>query len=186
MPARCAIFLALAVLQAQAFTRFIDHATPVRVRIDNDAGAPAGVIDYARAECSRILKNAGIAVEWTTAGRPADLRVTISSEPGGTQRSVLGYVLRNWEGASAYVIWPRVGPWLGIDTPAFEIVGRVMAHEIGHLLLGNAPHSETGIMRAVWTADDLRSSAWGAFFFTPAEQSQMRAEATRRCAHTVY
>jgi len=186
MQGRFAIVLAFAVLRVQAFTRDMDHAERVRVRVDNEAGAPAGVLNYARVECARILRNAGIEVQWTSDASSGDLRVGIISEPGGTAPSVLGYVLRNGEGASAYVIWPRVGPWLAVDRPAFEIVGRVMAHEIGHLLLGNAPHSSAGVMRAVWTADDLRSTAWGAFFFTPGEQSMMRTEAARKGGHATY
>jgi hypothetical protein len=36
-----------------------------------------------------------------------------------------------------------------------ELLGRALAHEVGHLLLGVRGHSRTGIMRAVWTADEL-------------------------------
>jgi len=36
-----------------------------------------------------------------------------------------------------------------------ELLGRALAHEVGHLLLGVRGHSRTGIMRAVWTDDEL-------------------------------
>ena len=36
-----------------------------------------------------------------------------------------------------------------------ELLGRALAHEVGHLLLGVLGHSRTGIMRAVWTDDEL-------------------------------
>jgi hypothetical protein len=36
-----------------------------------------------------------------------------------------------------------------------ELLGRALAHEVGHLLLGGRGHSRTGIMRAVWTDEEL-------------------------------
>ena len=44
-----------------------------------------------------------------------------------------------------------------------ELLGRALAHEVGHLLLGVRGHSRTGIMRAVWTDDELtrdRAEDW--------------------------
>jgi hypothetical protein len=42
----------------------------------------------------------------------------------------------------------------GID--AGTLLGRVMAHEIGHLLLGTATHRPTGLMRAAWSTTLLQ------------------------------
>jgi hypothetical protein len=55
-----------------------------------------------------------------------------------------------------------------------------MAHEITHLLLGSQDHSELGLMRGQWSADDLRtvSSAW---LGLPVRSSQfMQKEAFQR------
>jgi len=49
----------------------------------------------------------------------------------------------------------------------------VMAHEIGHLLLPDAPHAPVGLMRGVWPADDLRAEAAGSFFFTPDQSASL-------------
>jgi hypothetical protein len=48
-----------------------------------------------------------------------------------------------------------------------EILGYVMAHEIGHLLLGFHAHSSTGIMEARWSGPELQSIAMGRLAFTP-------------------
>ena len=48
-----------------------------------------------------------------------------------------------------------------------EILGYVMAHEIGHLLLGFHAHSSTGIMEARWSGSELQSIAMGRLAFTP-------------------
>ena len=36
------------------------------------------------------------------------------------------------------------------NVPWTTVLGRAVAHEIGHLLLGTAEHASTGLMRAVW------------------------------------
>ncbi len=55
-----------------------------------------------------------------------------------------------------------------------ELLGRALAHEVGHLLLGVRGHSRTGIMRAVWTDDELtrdRSEDW---MFTTADRQRLQ------------
>ena len=37
-----------------------------------------------------------------------------------------------------------------------RLLGRAMAHEIGHLLLGTTHHASRGLMRGVWTTIDLQ------------------------------
>jgi hypothetical protein len=40
------------------------------------------------------------------------------------------------------------------------LVGRVAAHEIGHLLIGTRTHSRDGLMRAAWDVGRIRPSDW--------------------------
>ena len=51
------------------------------------------------------------------------------------------------------------------------LLGRVMAQEIGHMLLGPKAHSRTGIMRAFWVDHELSTAARQELVFT-AEQSR--------------
>ena len=54
------------------------------------------------------------------------------------------------------------------------LLGRAIAHEIGHLLLGSAEHPRSGLMRALWSHDELRGlkpAHWG---FSTREAAQMR------------
>jgi hypothetical protein len=60
------------------------------------------------------------------------------------------------------------------EIPA-SVLGHVMTHEIGHLLLGSNAHSHLGIMQARWHRDQLRSIAVGGLLFTPGQAAQMRA-----------
>jgi hypothetical protein len=43
------------------------------------------------------------------------------------------------------------------------LLGRAIAHEVGHLLLGSGYHSERGVMRAEWPDQMLSGTAtdWG-------------------------
>jgi hypothetical protein len=36
------------------------------------------------------------------------------------------------------------------------LLGRAIAHELGHLLLGTTSHEREGLMRAYWLADEVR------------------------------
>jgi hypothetical protein len=40
------------------------------------------------------------------------------------------------------------------------VLGRAIAHEIGHLLIGTTMHPSTGLMRAVWTPKDVAGEDW--------------------------
>ena len=60
------------------------------------------------------------------------------------------------------------------STRTAVLLGRAIAHEIGHLLLGSAEHARLGLMRALWSNDELRGlkpANWGV---SRREAAQMR------------
>ena len=59
-------------------------------------------------------------------------------------------------------------------TQAGVLLGRAIAHEIGHLLLGTTAHTRTGLMRAVWSSDALQRSNAADWLFTPSDARAMR------------
>jgi hypothetical protein len=60
------------------------------------------------------------------------------------------------------------------------ILGHVIAHEVGHVLMG-AGHSETGIMRGEWSRDDLQRMSGGLLLdFTDQQSRQLRSAVMRR------
>ena len=67
----------------------------------------------------------------------------------------------------------------GMDTPT--LMGRALAHEIGHLLLGTAAHASAGVMRAAWSQTALRR-ADGDWTFTDADARVMRERVRARNA----
>ena len=66
------------------------------------------------------------------------------------------------------------------------LLGYVIAHELGHLLLGPG-HAAKGVMRAVWDLGDLEAIRQNRLKFSPAEGSRMRRvlQGTVSCGATV-
>jgi len=60
------------------------------------------------------------------------------------------------------------------------ILGHVMTHEIGHVLLNLDMHSATGIMRGNWNMNDLLGAVRGQLVFTTQQAEVIRAEVARR------
>lgn len=61
-----------------------------------------------------------------------------------------------------------------------QILGHAIVHEIGHLLLNQESHSDTGIMRAEWDLVQLQDACYGYLVFTPSQAEVIRLEVTRR------
>ena len=61
-----------------------------------------------------------------------------------------------------------------------QILGTVIGHEIGHLLLNLKSHSDVGIMRGGWDHNDLQTISYGSLLFTPQQAEVIRADVSRR------
>ena len=60
------------------------------------------------------------------------------------------------------------------------LLGAMMAHEIGHLLLGVNSHSGEGIMSIPWDVHKLQQINLGDLGFTPEQAATLKAEALHR------
>jgi DDE superfamily endonuclease len=54
---------------------------------------------------------------------------------------------------------------------AAAVLGHVLAHEIGHILLGHNGHADEGLMKATWSAAEQRAMLYRPMRF-PADQSE--------------
>lgn len=71
------------------------------------------------------------------------------------------------------------GLWHGKE---FDVMlGRIIAHELGHLLLGKTEHSGVGIMKARWGSRDAEPANQGAKFY-PSQAKRIRAQIIARMA----
>lgn len=174
------------------------------VRVYDLAGVPAGVRREALAECSRILEAAGVPTTWTEGDPEAEeahsLDMTVRTEapseafearrslairfvrglPREAWRGALGFALPNaGYGVSATVFYDRIEA-----LPAVVPLGRarllanVLAHEIGHVLLGSNAHSRSGIMKGIWSRADYIAMRAGPLEFEGNEAVVLRSRAS--------
>jgi hypothetical protein len=171
----------------------IAQAPELNIRVYGFQGLSLEALPEAYTEAERLLSPTSIRLKWidctstvlssecTAPQLPADLTVRIVADalPPASARA-LG--LAAWSGdlAAAFIFYDRVAALRTSERFVPTILGRVMAHEITHLLLGSESHSEIGLMRGQWSADDLRTvnSAW---LGLPLRSAQfMQKEARRR------
>jgi hypothetical protein len=88
-------------------------------------------------------------------------------------------------GSLSYVFYNRVEEQTeNLDLRAV-LLGHIMAHELGHLLLGPTSHSPKGIMCAVWRPEDLRNAEQGVLLFTPDQSKRLRARLVLRSGRDI-
>jgi hypothetical protein len=62
------------------------------------------------------------------------------------------------------------------------VLGRAIAHEIGHLLLGTNGHAPTGLMREIWSRETLQRGRTHDWVFTASDSQAMRDAVRTRLA----
>lgn len=152
--------------------------------------SPAGGSELA-ATANRLLSQAGVVIGFvacysvgmetghpacTGPPGPADLILRILPPPRSAKGEQLGYAAMTPEGGSYISVFHKAkalrarGSCLSDGT----LLGYVVAHEMGHLLLGANSHSSAGLMRPLWTPHDVERMAQGRLRFDSGEASRMR------------
>ena len=65
-------------------------------------------------------------------------------------------------------------------TDSRVLLGRAIAHELGHLLLATTTHGPVGLMRAHWSQEEVRRGQPRDWSFAPSELAAMRRRAEAR------
>lgn len=193
------ILLAAGVADAAEWTVAEDRDRAIQVRVYNYAGVSAAVLKAAEGQASEALGRAGVRLEFVdcrlraedppkdeackSPASPLTLHVNIldvgmalsMARNTGTSRHCLGVALVTAGLPSrASVFFHRALELAKTSgAPLAAILGAMMAHEIGHLLLKQGAHSANGIMRAQWGAQELKSIAHGRLGFTADEASRL-------------
>jgi len=195
------VVLLLAAAAAPSAAAVLDvPVTPLVIRIYDAPAIASGHSLPALKEAHDILAAAGFAAEWVGCAMPrtsdgrcgvplggAELavRVVVAPRPAQETRNVaMGYSLVDpgtRGGALATVYLDRVTQFADTArSSTAALLGRAIAHEIGHLLLGTTEHGRAGVMRAFWSHDVVRRSRPHEWRFTPLEARRMRDAVTRR------
>jgi hypothetical protein len=139
----------------------------VVARVYDACGLPAGDAEAARATATAILKHAGITLISRSCPcdevvAPDELVIRVVRAPAGTEGASLGfsYIDRDRRGGTLGTVFADRVTTLAANVPvdARLLLGRAIAHEIGHLLIGVAGHERDGLMREKWTVLDLRKN----------------------------
>ena len=149
--------------------------TDVTVRLYHDGALAEADETKATATAAAILAAADVNLHWAHChtGAPSDARCARPLEPGelvlrltrverpAPRAAVLALgealvTARGGAPALATVHLDRVD-WLArhSGTDAIVLLGRAIAHEVTHLLTGNGRHATTGLMRPLWSSEEL-------------------------------
>jgi hypothetical protein len=160
------------------------------VRVYNYAGSSANMLGIAESEAERIFAKAGVHLEWqecpmTTRAESADSTCAAPLTPSDLRLRIVSRVKLMLIHASADATGFTIGdlatvqlePLLNLPTPTEHIrnqmLGRAIAHEIGHALLGGG-HSSQGIMQARWGGGQLELASANDMVFTPDQERALR------------
>jgi hypothetical protein len=155
------------------------------VKLFNDAAVGDEVFQPAKEEAAWLLKSICVEVTWVPCVvvsesnltpceapvRAIELHILSSPATNDFSEDTLGIAMphlgsRDHAGVFLSRVRQTVAWNVGIiNIP--ELLGCVMAHEIGHLLLHSTLHSKEGIMRAQFRSADLKKAAQRQLKFTP-------------------
>jgi hypothetical protein len=133
-----------------------DERPAFTVKLAIQFGMTATDLGKAKSETTRIFEAAGIAISWESVSAPISsgpsVTISLAAHPGESMTMVHGgpkraLAITSPSASRIFVFCARIASLAARSGEPFHaILGRVMAHEVGHLLLPGRPHSRTGVM----------------------------------------
>jgi hypothetical protein len=169
----------------------------ITVRIHNYAQVESSVLVKSERTTDEILSEAGLQVVWLDCWArripanepvcespmgPADLILNLLPQPMSRRFDLrigaLGVALEEAGGGLAFDAWifcDLVKNAAAHGHLTHEVLlGTVIAHELGHLLLSTNSHSAFGLMREHWSGKDLSAVERRAMYFSSSESERIR------------
>jgi hypothetical protein len=173
------------------------------VRTYNNYGVPADDLLAARTHVDAIFSDAGIGLSWLdcwdrgnepvaaspACRQPLDrthlvLRLQAAQPVSGKRYISIGFSLVSLEGGDPFLATVFADLVAAISRGATAdfrlLLGRAIAHELGHLLLNTDRHAECGLMRAGWSRAELRRNNPADWKFLEDEIATIRSSAMSR------
>jgi len=189
--------LAGIALPGNAFAGENDYSATITVLVHNYSQASPTILARAEREAGRIIGEAGLRTLWLEcptgpstadpnvlcqrAAEATDIRLRVLAAPVQKyEDTVFGFTVHP---VLATVYYEYAVRRAKSDHAEFEIpiiLGCVISHELGHLLLGSNGHSGAGIMRPRWEPRHVRQLLMGTVRFTTEQAMLMRAQARTR------
>lgn len=185
-----------------------EHRPALTVRMFNSYGASSEDLWAAQGHVHAILGDAGIEVLWMdcwpkdaeAAGAPAEclqplgenevaLRLLGTIAAPDKRFVSMGFALVKLRERPPYLATVFVDLVAlvarGANIGFRALLGRAIAHEIGHLLLNTNSHADQGLMRAVWSRAELRQNEPADWVFRQDEAATLRNAAANRGRSTM-
>jgi len=142
-------------------------------------------------ECTRIWADEGIALDWSeSAGARVVLPLVFDDREmrkyasngdnafgitlfAGRSRRIVVSIAQAREAIGLRRGFADTGDAMTLDVAVGLMLGRVVAHEIGHALLLTVRHSTHGLMRAHFDSRDLRPAVQGQFALSPSDRERL-------------
>lgn len=184
----------------------IESESGIRVRIYDYVGVASGELRKIKKVAAGILEGARVDVVWLECRvsenepvrdsrcestlTPLDIHLRIvgpeMAAAAGTTEDSFGYA---WLGGGpdiiAAVYYHRAVEMEKQNVASrWSVLGGIIAHEIGHLLLGEARHSASGIMLAVWGRRELKRISQGRLGFSADQIRRIRRSVTARAGRS--
>ena len=141
---------------------------------------PFQVQNLALVLADEIFAGVGVKIDWRhekSAARsfehPNAIELMIA--PEHSRPHPVAYALP-YEGVHIRVFYDRVE----VQPNRAAMLAHVLVHEITHILQGVVRHSETGMMKAHWTADDVEQMGYSSLPFTALDIALIRSGMARR------
>lgn len=159
------------------------------VRIYNASSVAPATLASARESAERVMTSAGIRLTWAecpcdAAVGGAELMVRLTSAPPTSEAGSLGfaYVDTVQKGGTLATVFVDRVQWLAraASFSEGELLGRAIAHEIAHLLLGTSDHAFVGLMRGRWTSTEITQNRPIDWFLSRSDTARVREGLTRR------
>ena len=198
---RSHVFLSLLAVMTCPRPLFAIEAEPnptITILAYNMAEAPRDILRGAEREATRIFSQAGVGVSWfdctaehSVVGSqnvcqegwgPVNIGLRVLAKPTASrnpQGDRFGFAISPGLASMYYDYRARfISDEFGMGLPL--ILGCVIGHEIGHLLLGPNSHSTEGVMQAEWGQRHLRQALMRDLLFSPQQSRLIQAEVSRR------
>lgn len=175
-------------LPTTGFASETNNGPAITVLVFNFRQAPAETLVKAEKEAGRILEQGGVPVTWRDCptgnepcrkgpGRVFFLAMMAGPVQNKFLDTISGYALLPAHLATVYYDYlPRIPRGESNKNDTALILGCVIAHELGHLLLGTHGHSIRGIMQAHWGIEQTQLALMSQLSLLPEEARLMHAD----------
>jgi hypothetical protein len=186
-----ALWMSPASVRATAVSRI-----SLTVRVYRTASVPLALTERALAEAGAVLRSGIVDVTWRNCTGlhsspacavppgPAELLLVVRrrapcQDPPATLGEALVARARDGRGVLA-TVYVECVEWLATAgrTDVAVLFGRVVAHELGHLMMRTSAHARRGLMRPNWTPDEVRRNLATDWAFTASDVAEMRQPGT--------